>query len=88
MPDNIREAVAKAYDDYKTILQEIIQKNPEESVEYRLVSESGPDHNKSFTVHVMLNSNVIGEGTASSKKHAEQLAAKQALELMGAVEHE
>ena len=88
LPDNIREAVAKAYDDYKTILQEIIQKNPEESVEYRLVSESGPDHNKSFTVHVMLNSNVIGEGTASSKKHAEQLAAKQALELMGAVEHE
>ena len=36
----------------------------------------------------MLNSNVIGEGTASSKKHAEQLAAKQALELMGAIEHE
>ena len=88
LPENIREAVAKAYDDYKTILQEIIQKNPEESVEYKLVSESGPDHNKSFTVHVMLNSNVIGEGTASSKKHAEQLAAKQALELMGAIEHE
>ncbi len=85
MPENIREAVAKAYDDYKTILQEIIQKNPEEVVEYRLAAESGPDHNKSFTVQVMLNSNVIGEGTASSKKHAEQLAARQALELMGAI---
>ena len=85
LPKDVKEAVAKAYDDYKTILQEIIQKNPEEAVEYKLVSESGPDHNKSFTVQVLLNSKVIGEGTASSKKHAEQLAAKQALELMGAV---
>ena len=76
-------AAAEAYDDYKTILQEIIQRNPEERVEYRLVSESGPDHNKSFTVRVMLNSNIIGEGTAHSKKSAEQLAAREALRLMG-----
>ena len=85
MPKDIRSAVVKAYDDYKTVLQEIIQKNPEESVEYRLVGESGPAHSKQFTVQVMLNSNVIGTGTASSKKHAEQLAAKEALELMGAI---
>lgn len=85
MPRNIKEARAKSYDDYKTTLQEIIQKNPEESVEYRLVSEDGPDHNKSFTVQVLLNSNVIGTGTASSKKHAEQSAAKQALILMGCI---
>lgn len=83
MPDDVRGAVAKAYDDYKTILQEIIQKNPEEHVEYRLARESGPDHNKLFTVQVMLNSNVIGEGAAHSKKSAEQLAAKEALRLMG-----
>lgn len=88
LPSNVREAVAKAYDDYKTVLQEIIQMNPEETVEYKLVSESGPAHSKQFTVHVMLNSNVIGTGTASSKKHAEQLAAKEALELMGAIKHE
>lgn len=88
LPTNVREAVAKAYDDYKTVLQEIIQMNPEETVEYKLVSESGPAHSKLFTVQVMLNSNVIGTGTASSKKHAEQLAAREALELMGAIKHE
>ncbi len=83
LPKDVKSAVAKAYDDYKTILQEIIQKNPEEKVEYVLAGESGPDHNKSFTVQVRLNSNVIGEGTARSKKQAEQLAAKEALKLMG-----
>ncbi len=69
--------------DYKTTLQEVIQKNPEERVEYVLIDESGPDHNKSFTVDVMLNSNRIGRGVGRSKKEAEQLAAKEALELMG-----
>lgn len=83
LPNDIQGAVAKAYDDYKTILQEIIQKNPEEHVEYKLVGETGPDHNKQFTVRVMLNSNIIGEGTAHSKKSAEQMAAHEALRLMG-----
>ena len=69
--------------DYKTALQEIIQKNPEEKVEYVLKDESGPDHDKKFTVQVMLNSNVIGEGSGRSKKSAEQNAAKEALALMG-----
>lgn len=73
------------FKDYKTALQEIIQRNPEESVSYILTDETGPDHNKSFTVEVHLNSNVIGSGTAKSKKRAEQMAAKQALELMGEV---
>lgn len=86
MPSDVKAAVKKAYDDYKTILQEIVQKNPEESVEYHLVGESGPDHNKTFTIQVLLNSNVIGEGTARSKKQAEQLAAKEALKLMGCIE--
>lgn len=71
------------FKDYKTVLQEIIQRNPEEAVTYKLVGESGPDHDKSFTVEVMLNSNVIGKGSGKSKKQAEQMAAKQALELMG-----
>ena len=69
--------------DYKTILQEIIQRNPEETVSYILTGSEGPDHDKSFTVEVHLNSNVIGEGTGKSKKQAEQMAAKQALSLMG-----
>ena len=69
--------------DYKTTLQEIIQKNPGERLEYVLVSESGPDHNKHFVFEVHLNSNVIGKGGGKSKKEAEQQAAREALELMG-----
>ena len=71
------------FKDYKTVLQEIIQKNPEERLSYVLVGESGPDHDKRFEVDVMLNSNVIGHGIGKSKKAAEQHAAKEALELMG-----
>lgn len=70
-------------DDYKTALQEIVQKNPGERLEYALVSESGPDHDKLFVVEVHLNSNVIGEGRGKSKKEAEQMAAREALRLMG-----
>ena len=72
-----------SHKDYKTELQEIIQKNPEESVTYRLTDEKGPDHDKEFTVTVYLNSNPIGTGTGKSKKQAEQMAAMQALKLMG-----
>lgn len=72
-----------SFKDYKTILQEIIQQNPEEKLIYKLVDEKGPDHNKCFVVAVMLNSNVIGKGEGRSKKTAEQMAAKEALELMG-----
>ncbi len=74
----------EVFKDYKTVLQEIIQRNPEEFVTYILTGESGPDHNKFFEVEVHLNSNVIGKGSGKSKKQAEQMAAKQALELMGA----
>ena len=73
----------EVFKDYKTALQEIIQRNPEESVTYILIDESGPDHDKSFTVEVRLNSNVIGKGTGKNKKRAEQMAAKEALMLMG-----
>ncbi len=72
-----------SFKDYKTKLQEVIQKNPEELLEYVLVGESGPDHNKSFEVEVHLNSNVIGKGKGKSKKNAEQEAAREALALMG-----
>ncbi len=74
----------EAFKDYKTALQEIIQRNPEEYVTYILTGESGPDHDKLFEVEVHLNSNVIGKGKGKSKKQAEQMAAKQALSLMGA----
>ncbi len=74
------------YRDYKTLLQEVVQKNPEERLTYRLAAESGPDHDKLFTAEVFINSNLIGTGTGHSKKKAEQQAAKQALELMGITE--
>ncbi len=83
MPENPLGKQVSSFHDYKTRLQEIIQKNPEERVEYVLVDESGPDHTKSFTVDVYLNSNIIGTGTGKSKKAAEQLAAREALSLMG-----
>lgn len=73
----------KPFKDYKTTLQEIIQKNPGERIEYKLVSESGPDHDKHFVFEVHLNSNVIGKGGGRTKKEAEQNAAREALELMG-----
>ncbi len=71
------------FKDYKTTLQEIVQQNPEERLEYVLTGESGPDHRKMFTVEVHLNSNVIGKGRGRSKKEAEQQAAREALALMG-----
>lgn len=73
----------ESFHDYKTQLQEIIQRNREEELLYVLVAEEGPDHDKRFTIEVRLNSNVIGKGIGHSKKQAEQLAAKQALQLMG-----
>lgn len=77
------EPTDNTFRDYKTLLQEIIQKNPEEIITYVVTGESGPDHDKSFEVEVRLNSNVIGKGEGHSKKAAEQAAAKVALKLMG-----
>lgn len=69
--------------DYKTALQQIVQQVEGEKLEYVLVKESGPDHKKVFEVEARLNSNVIGHGSAGSKREAEQLAAKEALVLFG-----
>ena len=73
----------KPFRDYKTLLQEIVQKNPEDVIEYVLASESGPDHNKHFVMEVLIDNNVVGRGGGKSKKEAEQQAAREALELMG-----
>ena len=66
--------------DYKTALQELVQQKKNQVLCYRLVGESGPDHDKQFTAQVLLNDQVIGEGIGSSKKRAEQDAARVALE--------
>jgi len=65
--------------DYKTQLQELIQKKPGQTLTYELTREQGPDHDKSFTVSVSLNGTVIGTGTGKSKKNAEQEAANAAV---------
>jgi ribonuclease-3 len=68
--------------DYKSLLQQIIQQSGE-TLEYVLVGESGPAHEKVFEVRAVLNNNVVGEGKGRSKKSAEQNAAKEALTLFG-----
>ncbi len=79
----LKTVKTKGIGDYKTALQEIIQRNKGEMLTYRLVEESGPPHNRHFVMEVLLNSNVIGRGEGHSKKEAAQNAAMEALELMG-----
>ena len=69
--------------DYKTLLQQFVQQAGGEVLEYSVIGENGPDHDKIFTVEARLNSNVIGTGEGKSKRAAEQMAAKQALSLFG-----
>ena len=66
--------------DYKTALQEQVQQKKNQIISYLLVGESGPDHDKEFTVEVSLNGAVVGRGIGSSKKRAEQDAAREAME--------
>ena len=66
-------------EDYKTLLQQYVQQTPGEVLTYELVGESGPDNAKLFTVRVLVNSNCFGQGQGSSKKEAEQNAAREAL---------
>ena len=66
--------------DYKTRLQELVQQKKNQTLSYALVGESGPDHDKQFVVEVRLNGNVVGSGSGSSKKRAEQSAAASAIE--------
>ena len=70
--------------DYKTELQELVQRKPHQVLRYELVGQSGPDHAKVFTVAVLLNGEPIGEGSGHSKKEAEQSAARAALEKLSA----
>ena len=68
--------------DYKTALQELVQQKKNQVLSYALVAESGPDHDKHFTVEVSLNGKVVGTGDGSSKKRAEQDAARVAIEAL------
>ena len=68
--------------DYKTSLQELVQQKKNQVLTYTLVGESGPDHDKRFEVELKLNGQVVGVGSGSSKKRAEQDAARVALEAL------
>ncbi len=66
--------------DYKTALQELVQQKKNQVLTYTLVGQSGPDHDKKFDVEVSLNGTVVGKGSGSSKKRAEQMAASSAID--------
>ncbi len=66
--------------DYKTALQELVQQNRDQKLNYELLEQSGPDHDRHFRMAVLLNGKQVGTGTGSSKKRAEQEAARAAIE--------
>ena len=68
--------------DYKTALQELVQRKKDQVIQYELIGESGPDHDKHFEVQVLLNGKPVGTGSGSSKKRAEQAAAADAIETL------
>ena len=81
MKDIIDKAIeGKLFKDYKTQYQEMIQKKSNSKIEYVVISEEGPDHQKTFTVGLMLNDRNVSTGEGRSKKAAEQKAAEIALE--------
>ncbi len=81
--ENYEKAIhGNLFCDYKTRLQEEIQKKGNYTIQYVVIAEKGPDHNKVFTTAVSVNGKVLGEGTGKTKKEAEQNAAGNALEKM------
>lgn len=78
-----REEEKAVHHDYKTALQELVQREAGQVLAYHLIGESGPDHAKTFTVEVTLNGVAVGQGSGRSKKEAEQMSAKAAIEKLG-----
>ena len=76
------EAVEERRRDYKTALQELVQRQADQVLSYRMIGEEGPDHDKTFRAQVLLNDQPVGTGCGHSKKEAEQSAAKDALSRM------
>ena len=76
------EVVEERRRDYKTALQELVQRQADQVLSYRMIGEEGPDHDKTFRAQVLLNDQPVGTGSGHSKKEAEQSAAKDALSRM------
>lgn len=79
---NVEFGELHRFTDYKTELQELVQRKADRHIAYELVSELGPDHNKVFTFQVKINDKLFGEGSGRTKKEAEQAAACKALEAL------
>ena len=77
------EVVEERRRDYKTALQELVQRQADQVLTYRMIGEEGPDHDKTFLAEVLLNGTQVGTGSGHSKKEAEQSAAKAALAALG-----
>ncbi len=84
----IEECSVSRNEDYKSMLQRIVQETPEEQLSYQLVREDGPPHDRIFTMRVLLNSNQLGTGEGRSKREAEQNAAHMALITLGVISDE
>lgn len=85
--ENLKEEIKLAsknvgQKDYKTVLQEILQKHGEVHIEYKIIREFGPDHDKVFDSEVICNGKILASGEGKSKKHAEMDAAKHAIEFL------
>ena len=80
--DDVRAIETPTFTDYKTSLQELVQRHSGQVLSYELVGEEGPDHAKTFRVQVCLNGEPLGRGTGRTKKEAEQTAAANALEAL------
>ena len=80
--DDVRAIETPTFTDYKTSLQELVQRHSGQVLSYELVGEEGPDHANTFRVQVCLNGDPIGRGTGRTKKEAEQAAAANALEAL------
>jgi ribonuclease-3 len=83
--DNLKDAIETAsksvgLKDYKTVLQEKLQANGEVHIEYQIIGEKGPDHDKHFTAEVRCNGKVLAVGEGHSKKSAEMEAARVAMQ--------
>ena len=81
------EARLKLYFDYKSALQEYVQRDAGNTFSYELIGEEGPEHQKTFYSRVLLNGKEVGKGSGSSKKESQQEAARNALEALKVDEH-
>ncbi|MDK2822166.1 MAG: ribonuclease [Clostridia bacterium] len=81
----IEKVINGNYGDYKTQFQELVQKQPDNVIEYQIISESGPDHEKEFVAGIFQDGKLVSQGRGRTKKEAEQNAAHRALVKMGEI---